>query len=57
MLSRSSFILFYRCGDDSVDLDFYAEDGDAVCDYACGGNDDMICGGYLTFTAYDIGQS
>lgn len=35
----------------------YADEGDAVCDYPCAGDDTMICGGYLTFTAYDIGET
>lgn len=40
------------CAEEDVDLDV---NGAGNCDYPCPGDDSLICGGYLGFTAYDIG--
>lgn len=42
-----------RCAAKGVDLDV---NGVGDCDYPCPGDDSLICGGYLGFTAYDIGK-
>lgn len=33
----------------------YDKYGTGVCDYDCPGDSAMICGGYLAFTAYEVG--
>ena len=42
-----------RCGAEDVD---YAKFGVGTCDYDCAGDDAFICGGYLSFTVYEIGE-
>ncbi|CAN0066373.1 unnamed protein product, partial [Sphacelaria rigidula] len=37
------------CGGSNVD---YTINGEGTCDYACAGDDSLICGGYYTFTIY-----
>eukprot|EP00752_Nemacystus_decipiens_P017747 g15914.t1 len=40
------------CAAETTDIDVY---GLGTCDYACGGDEDQLCGGYYTFTAYEVG--
>ncbi|CAN0447398.1 unnamed protein product, partial [Laminaria digitata] len=41
------------CGNDA-DFD---KNGGGTCDYPCAGDDSYICGGYLSFTVYKVGES
>ena len=43
-----------RCGGPSVNVDRHGESDD--CDYPCPGDSEMICGGYLAFSAYEVGE-
>lgn len=43
----------HRCGAEGVDV---AINGIGECDYACAGDDTKICGGYWSFTVYDVGK-
>lgn len=46
--------LRFRCGPEDVEIDKY---GTGICDKPCGGDIDLICGGYHAFTAYTVGES
>lgn len=42
-----------RCSSD----DNFSVNGGGTCDYPCAGDDAYICGGYLSFTVYEVGES
>lgn len=46
--------LLARCAAENTDL---AEFGTGTCDYPCAGDESLVCGGYLSFTAYDVGKT
>lgn len=50
---RGCLVQRRRCGGPGVDIDRF---GAGVCDDPCPGDDSFICGGYLAYTAYEVGE-